>query len=359
MFKKYIPYVISIIFFLSLYYPVLITYFTQDDFFHFKIASTDNSLKGLFYLIGFHPFNERGIAFYRPIFRDLLYHFSYNFFGLNQIPLRVLSFIIHFINIYLIYIFSYSIFKNKAVSYFSPFFYAIATNNVATFYYLAGGIQTLGVLMFILISSILFIKYLDKNTIKYLIFSFIAFLLALASHEQSVIIPFVFLGLMLIKKGFRVSITKGGIKYLVPFFVTLAAYLYLNIIVIGYSSNEVYYQPVFSPKIILNSLIWYSGWALGLPEMLIDFAPRIFKLDPRLMRYWGEYFRIILPAFFVSLFLLFYSFIYLLIRFKKTLINKSLILFIVWFLIGISPVILFPFHKSGQKPYQEEDLPFQ
>lgn len=343
--KKYTFWIFTIAVFLLLYHPVLTTYFTQDDFFHFKVAQTDGSLRGLFYLIGFHPFPERQIAFYRPLFRDLLYHFSYNLFFLNHFPLRLLAFVIHLTNAYLITKLINKLFKNKFHAFFTAFFYTIGASNVATLYYLAGGIQVLGALMFVLLTLLNYINFLEKNGQKYLHFTFLTFILALASHEQSFILPLLLLGLTFIyKKGAEL---KKTVKTITPFFLILFIYLFLNYFVIGYSKEETQYQALLDPKRTVNSLIWYSGWAMGLPEMLQDFMPSLISVDPRLMRYWGNYYKFIFPAFLISIGILIFMFGVIFIKKKKIFNDNKLYLLVLWYLLGLAPVIFLPQHKSG------------
>jgi len=345
MLKKYLFWIMTISLFLLLYHPVITTYFTQDDFFHFKISQTDGTLKGLAYLIGFHPFSERGIAFYRPIFRDLLYHFSYNLFSLNQAPLRLLSFAIHFTNTALIIKLFNKLFKNNFVAYFSAFFYTINASNVATLYYFAGGIQVLGVLMFTLLSLINFINFLETKKSKFILITFVTYILAIASHEQSYVIPFLLTFLTVIYK--KAKGLRNYIQILVPFFLILLVYIFLNYKVIGYSKSEIQYQTQFNLKRTVNSLVWYSGWAIGAPEMLIDFMPTLTSLDPRLMRFWGNYFRIILPSFLISITILFVFTILLFVKQKKVVFNPKFGFLVFWFVIGLLPVIFLPLHKSG------------
>ena len=106
------------------YYPVLTTFFSHDDFFHLKVSITDGSLKQFINFFDFHPFEERLIAFYRPIFREVFYNTFYNLFGLNQLPFRILSFVLHFANIYLVFTLTEKLFRNKFISYFATFFFA-------------------------------------------------------------------------------------------------------------------------------------------------------------------------------------------------------------------------------------------
>jgi hypothetical protein len=345
MLKKYYPFLIIFSVVFLLYHPVLTTFFSHDDFFHFKVSATNGSFTEFINLLGFHPFAARKIAFYRPIFRDLLYNSFYGLFGLNHLPFRTLSFIIHFINIYLVSHLMQKFFKNKYLSFIAAFFYGVTASNVSTLYYLAGGIQVLGVTMFILLTLIFFNDYLETKKVSLLKKTFITFLLALASHEQAASLPILMSGLILVKCDLKKSITK--IIKLWPFFAVLAIYLYLNITIIGYSSGEAQYQTQFNLKKNFNSLAWYSGWAFGLPEMLIDFVPPGLKLDPRLMRYWGNYFNIIFPTFAISAIITISGSLLLVIKKKKIMLDKRIWFLVSWYVLALSPVLFLPSHKSG------------
>src|SRR3990170_156785 len=128
-FKKALPFLFIYAFVLILYYPVISTYFSHDDFFHFKVSLTDGSFKD-------------------------------------------------FINFFLIFKFMKMLFKNNYISYISTFFFGVTAANVAPFYYLAGGIQTQGATMFILTTLILFTRYLESKKSVFMKLSFMTFLLA-------------------------------------------------------------------------------------------------------------------------------------------------------------------------------------
>ncbi|TSC87769.1 MAG: Uncharacterized protein G01um10147_455 [Microgenomates group bacterium Gr01-1014_7] len=337
MLKKIFPFLIIFTVILFLYYPALFTYFSQDDFFHFKVSLTDGSIRKFVNLFGFYSFSDRGIAFYRPIFREALFNTFYSLFGLNAYPFRIFQFLILFLNSILAYHLIQKIFKNKFLSFFVAFFYAICSAQVSPLYYLAGGIQVLGATTFLLLTLI----FILKNSIL----SYITFLLALGSHELASIIPFLISALLFIQYPFKKFLRKIWIAC--PFFFILLVYLYLEITKIGFSATEKEYQAIFSLKTILNSYMWYAGWALGLPEMLIDFVLPGFKLNPTLLRYWGNYYMIIFSTFLTIFFLLTAAIIYLSIK-KRNFFTKQLLFFISWFLLSLLPIILLPLHKSTQ-----------
>lgn len=341
--KKLIPIFVIFAVVLILYYPVLTTYFSQDDFFMFKVSKSDGTLGGFLKLFAIHPFSERGIAFYRPIFREALHNIYFSIFGLNHLPFRILMFLVHFINISLVFYLVNKIFKDKAISFFTAFFFGITAANVALLYYLAGGIEAGGATMFALLTLILYRKYLISNELKVLLFSFLTFLLALFSHEIVAMISGVLL-IMLITSPVKKALSKT--VSLLPFFLATMVLLYIDMVKIGLSPGEKQYQLIFNIKSILNSLAWYSGWALGLPETLIDFVQPGLKLNPVLMRYWGNYYIIIFPAFVLALTGLIIALICLLLKSKKVFFNKQFLFFLFWFPIGITPVIFLPTHKS-------------
>lgn len=330
---------------LILYHPVFSVYFSQDDFFHFKLSQSDGSIDAFVKFFGFPSFNERGYAFYRPLFREGLYNIYYSLFGLNVLPFRILSLGIHFINIFLVYILIQKLFKKLSLSFFVALFFGIATPNVAILYYLAGGIQVLGATMFLLLSTILFLKYLEGEGNKFKILSFLFFVFGLGSHENAAIIPIILAGLIFIKIPVNKFIDQT-IRELWLFFIVLLSYLFLDIFMIGFSQKEEQYRVVLSLGGILNSFTWYFAWALGIPEMLIDFVRPGLRLNPSLMRHWGNSYSIIFTFFFFSLFLLGMILFYIILKGRRYLKDKRFWFFALWFTVSISPVLLLPLHKS-------------
>ncbi len=336
---------LSIIFFLCvatlfLYFPALTSNFSQDDFFHFKVSKTDGSLGGFLNLLNFHSFEERKIAFYRPISREIPFFVSYSLFGLNPIPLRILSFLLVFGNIYLTYLLMRRLFKNEAVGMMAAFFVGISNVNTASLYYLAGGIQTIAATFFILLCLVLFEGHKKL--------SFLAFLLALGSEEQAAILPALLSGMLFIKYTARVAFKKT-LNTLWPHILIAISFALADYYLIGFSKAETQYHLSFSIKRLANTLSWYTGWALGLPEMLIDFVLPGLKIRDSIFRYWPYFYTPILFGFFACL-----GAITLMVRnagkcgvFK----NKAFWLLVLWFPLGLLPILFLPQHKSTHYLY--------
>lgn len=324
--RKIIPLLVIFAVTLLLYFPTLQVYFSQDDFFMFKISLTDGSFGEFIKLFGIYPFEEKGIAFYRPIFREALHNIYFNVFGLNHLPFRLLLLGIHLTNIYLVFILIRKIFKQNFLALLVAFFFGISATHTSTLNYLAGGVESSGALTFALLTFIFYLKFLQDQKIKFYLFSFLFFALSLASHEIIITAPFVL-----------AAYKPKNLVKLLPFFALSAAIFYIDIFKIGLSPAEQQYQAVFDPKKILHSLSWYSTWAFGLPEMLIDFVLPGAKLNPNLMRYWGNYYAVIFFSAGVA---------FLILMTRLFFLNRKSFFAVIWFIIALLPVILLPAHKS-------------
>ncbi|MDP3732913.1 MAG: hypothetical protein Q8Q91_00070 [Candidatus Daviesbacteria bacterium] len=342
--RKFIPIVVIWAAVLLAYFPTFSVYFSGDDFFMFKVSLTNGSLGEFIKLLGIYPFAERGLAFYRPLFREILHNIYFNFFGLNHIPFRILLMGVHFINISLVYFLIQNIFKKSFLSFFVALFFGISSANVATLYYIPGGIESSGATAFALLTLIFYIKFLETGKQKIRLLSLIFFGLALASHEIVMATPLVLAAYVIIFSSKKTKLKN--LLQLWPLFLMVAALLYIDIFQIGLSSAEEQYRAVFDPKKILHSFSWYALWALGLPEMLIDFVLPGFKLNPALMRYWGNYYIVIFISAVLS-FLILSTKTFILFFRKRGVLKKELVFTAIWFIVAISPVILLPAHKSG------------
>lgn len=324
-------------------------YFSQDDFFHFRVSITDGSLKSFLSLFEFKSFSERGgIYFYRPLFREALFNVYYRFFGVNPLPFRLTHFAIHLINVFLTYKIIQKITKNHKIGIISAFFTGLVAPNVGILSYLAGGITVSGMLMMSLVSILLYTSNLENNNLRYKLGSYLFFILALISHETAATIPMINILISLYKNGYNFDQFWKGLKSNLWYFLPVIILTILEVFVIGLPVNEMNYGFSLSITKLLNSYFWYGLWGVGTPEMLLDFVGPGFVLNANLMKYWGNYFIIIFSTLgFIGL--LFMLFI------KKLFNNKNFITFLFWFFVALTPVVFLPFHR--QYHYLELALP--
>lgn len=342
---RFLPFLLIYAAVLLLYYPTFGVYFSQDDFFQFRASITDGSLREFIKLFGFPSFEERGYAFYRPIWREALHNIYYSIFGLDVLPMRILSFGLHFANIFLVYKIMSRLFAKKEVALVTAFFFGISAAQVATLYYLAGGVEIFGGAFFAFLSVIFFARYLEEQDPKKKYLSFVFYLLALGSQELVAFTPLLLAGLIFLQTR-SIGFLKKSLQELWIYLVVFLIYIYLDVFKIGFPQQEEQYRAVYSIKSILNSLAWYTAWTFGVPQMLVDFVRPGLALNPSLLKHWSDYFYVIFPTFALSLFAVVISSVYVVFTNPKRIFNKTVLFLVMWFLVGLSPMLLLPTHKS-------------
>ena len=308
-------------------------YFAQDDFFHLRVSQTDGSIKEFLNLFSFRSFSDRGgIYFYRPIFREGLFNIFSKIFGLSPFPFRVFQLMIHLANTILVYKLILELFKKEKVALIASLVFGISSANIGILSYLAGGVQASGMTMFLLLSMIYFLK--ERRNL-----AFLFFVLGLSSHELAAAYPAILAGLIVLRHKLSNKFLVQLARQVLPYVLVVAVSLYFQAKVIGLPTSEAQYGFNFSFPRIINSYTWYFIWSLGVPEMLLDFVGPGLRLNPNLMIFWGNYFMIIFPLFLTMAVTTFITII-------KIIKNKLFWFFALWFVVGTSPVVFLPLHRS-------------
>jgi len=335
---------------LIIYLPSLTTFYTNDDFFHLRISNVSSTKEFInFFNLSKAP---EGWGLYRPLTTQVFYFLAWKVFSLNPLGLHIISFLVFFGVIYLIYLLTRNLFVNSEskfvnkVALSASLLYATSATHFGHLYFL-GAFQELGVALFFFLSVIIFIKFLQKGKLIMYAASLIAFLLSLLCKETAVVLPLIFIPIywfLRFQKHVSFSLNKFLIS-LVPYFFFLLLYFYFRVTHYGFAQGESYVWD-FSISRAMNTLGWYGLWSFNLPETLVDFVGPGFLLNPNLFKYWSGQ---IIPIF--LLFGVFFLEILFLIlkNVKKLFLNhKSLILILfctAWFITTLMPVLFLPLHK--------------
>jgi hypothetical protein len=316
---------IGTLFSFCLFLPSLNVFFTNDDFFHLSISRAAGFTGVLSF---FNPVRgPENLKLYRPLTTQLYYWISLTFFNHHSLPLHIISFCFLFMIGLLIYLIAASLSESYLVGGIAAYYYLISAVHFGHLYY-TGTFQELGLALFYLSSTLLFIK--KKHFI-----SFVLFVLALLSKETAVMLPMIHVVIHLFLKRKPADL----LKLLLPYVVILLIYAFFRIGFYGFATGDSY-QWELSPK-IFNTVIWYGLWSLNLPEMFLDFIGPGLHLNPNLLKFWGQNVFWIVSVF--SLFIGQIIFALFKYNFKQ---NISLIIFSVfWFLITLGPLLFLPWHK--------------
>lgn len=318
-----------LLFFLN--FNALSSYFSQDDFFHLNAVSQ----KDFCDVPSFFLSKQKSYGFYRPLSRETFNLVMYKLFDLNPLPYHLFNLFLIILNSVVVFYLSKFLIKEKIVANLSYLIFIFSSLHNIELYYLAS-VQTLLASFFLGLSILMYLYYLHKSSLVYYFSAVAFFLLAIFSHEISLILVGCLFFIELINKF---NLKKIFLR-LLPFVVVSIIYLFSTSLFTSLPTEGVY-QPNFNPKAIINTFGWYIIWSFNMPEMLVDFVGPKFAINPNLFKWYPEYFYIIFP-FFVFIVL---SILSSLIVLRKKLTNKYIILSTGLFIVSLSPFLFFPQKK--------------
>lgn len=308
-------------------------FFFQDDFFEINISKAVD-LKSYF---DFFVFRDDIIA-YRPISLQNYFFFSSYIFNFNPVGFRLISLTTLFLSSFLITIVVGKITKSTRIGLFSAFFWLTSSIHFMAITWIAAAYNIIGTFFFLLTSWI-FLKFIEQNNRKYYLLSLISFLLTIGSFEFSITWPFIFFMYLILNKQHLVR----SVKILAPFFVFSAAYLIARFLFIKIP-QIVEYQLGFNIE-SLKAFFWYILWSFNIPE---EFKKQVTH---NLFFFNSDFLREFWPLLSRSLIFMLWTVtltfllpIYLIFKKEIRINSKILVFFAFWFVFAISPVLLLPNH---------------
>ncbi|VVA44092.1 conserved membrane hypothetical protein [Candidatus Roizmanbacteria bacterium] len=176
---------------------------------------------------------------------------------------HLLVFFIYFIGLYYLFKIIFLLTKNRLLSLLTALFYGINFTHIFQLYYLAT-FQDMAIFTFLCLS---FYNLLKDKRISPIVF----FILALLSKETAILfVPF----LILFKLFFNKKISW---KRLLPYIVLGIIFALIYQYSLRYVTTLDNYKINFNPRLIINNLMWYFLWSLGLPNFMPDYIISIFK----------------------------------------------------------------------------------
>jgi 4-amino-4-deoxy-L-arabinose transferase-like glycosyltransferase len=304
-----------------LFFPSFKQGFSQDDYKNLYLSQNIKQVGE-----AFNIFKQAEYPFYRPLSTQLYFFTAKQIFGFNPLGYHVVNFIIYVFNMLLVYKLIKELTKSKNAAVAGMIFFGINVTHFAPLYSPAY-VQELLLVFFTLLTVIF---YLKKSLAATLLF----FIFALMSKETAVIVPGILALVGLYVNG--LSRIKKIIIYLLPFALILGIYLLGHFLFYGLPESASYHL-VFG-KQNLQITFWYFAWAFSVPNILIDFLLPGLKINPLFFQIAGinGYLTLILFP------LLMAYFCFLSAVCAK---RQMIMLGFFWFLMGILPLIFFPFHK--------------
>lgn len=334
--KKNLIFLISLAFFVSLtlYYSNVDYYFFQDDFFEINISKAENVRDYL----NFFKFRDDIIA-YRPVSLQNYFFLSKTIFGLNPIGFRLMTFILFFASGLLIVKVISQITSNIKIGLLTATLWLTSPIHFMTLTWIAAAYNIIGT-FFWLLTSLLFLNYLKSKKIAFYVLAFISFLITIGSYEFSITWPAIF-GLyyfFILKKRLFESI-----KLFSPFISLTLLYLTLRLFLIKVPSIAEYHV-AFNLESV-KAFIWYLLWTLNIPEEFKKQVSSFLFLFNQ--KFISEFWPLVLKTFagaFLTVLIGIALPLFKMLKRKAAPASGFLLFSLVWFTVGISPVLLLPNH---------------
>jgi len=331
-------------YFISILAPIFISFllykftfnffFFQDDFFHLRISKAENFNE----LLNFFKFRNDIIG-YRPVTIQFYFSLLYGLFKLNPLVFRIFNFLIFIGAFFLIIETVYLISKKKIIGLITASLWILSSIHFMTLTWISASYQLIGT-FFWLLTSQFFLKFVEKSKVIYYLLSLGAFFLTIFSFEFSVTWPVIFFTyfFLVLRNEFIKSI-----KIFSPFIVVTIFYLILR-----YLFKEVPQIEDYRFQININSFkafFWYFLWALNVPE---EFKYQIINNLVLLnKKFLSDFWLLTIKSYIGVVLIIVLGIIVPIIKSirSKLELNLRLIIFtIIWFIIGIAPVLVIPKH---------------
>lgn len=306
------------------FYKGLFNFFLQDDFFFLKMTQ----VTGVLPVVDFFGF-DRPYGFWRPLGKDLFFYLNQKLFGLNPFPYHLAAMLLYFANILLVYILAILITKSRKVAMLSAFFYALSASHFSAIYWIAP-IENVIAAFFYFLSLIFYLR-------RSYIFAILSFVFCLASMELAVTLPFVIV-------AYELIVGRRFFKKAAVYFLILAIYFAARLLLGNFAPKVGIYAPTFDLFGIANSLRWYLAWAIGIPEMFLDFIGPGFAVNPNLFKFYRVE-TMAIATLFLTFMVTVFVYAVILLRKKSFLKNRVLLFAILFFSFAIGPVLILPWHR--------------
>lgn len=214
---------IALIVFIS-FIPSLNNGFTNwDD----DIYVTENwKIKSLNWYNIKHIFTTTHFGGYEPL-TELMFALQYKFFKYNAKIYHLTNLVLHVINSLLVFYFIFLLTRKKEISFIVSLFFGIHPMHVESVAWISE-LKDVLFTLFLLISAINYVYYLENKNLKYYYISLITFIICLLPKAQALLFPFV---LILIDYWFDKKINWDTLKNKAPFFII--SFIFFMILYIG------------------------------------------------------------------------------------------------------------------------------
>lgn len=310
-------------------------YFFQDDFFHLRIAQAHTISD----FVSFFKFRNDIVGF-RPITIQSYFFIMSSLFGLNPLAFRIVNFGFYIGSYFLIIKVIEKIAPIKSLNIIAANIWLFASFHFMTISWISASYNLIGTFLWLL-TSLLFILFIQQKRTVYYISAIASFVITVASFEFSVTWPIIFTAYTLL--FLPTQKRKKVIFSLWPFFAITFIYLFFRLLY--KTTPDIYDYAIQLNAYSAKAFFWYLLWSVNIPdEFKYQVISKLVFLNPKFL---AEYWLLVTKSYGFALLILILGVVIPLISTirRKSHMNINLIAFaICWFVFAISPVLIIPNH---------------
>ncbi len=318
--------IFSIFLTFGIFYSAFSAFFFQDDWFSLSISRVQNFFDILKFFIP-----RPDLIYYRPLGMQVPFFIFQYLFGINPLPFRIATFLLHLINGFLVYKILYIFINNKNWAKWGALLYLTSSIHMIVFYWAATFAFVLAPLLYFWI----FILYTKGNNK----FGLLIFIIGLLTNELLLSLPLtIFLWEFLYQKS------KNMLKT-ITYFVCTAIYLIFRLksAYLPLGGNYALVTNIKTTFIVLrNYFLWVFQWPEETANQFMSFVklnPLFFKIH---ITYMLSFLTVLILAIIIFLII---PGLYLIKNKKQISDNIQTSIFgLGWFFITLSPVLFFSQH---------------
>lgn len=305
-----------------LYRDSFSAYFFQDDWFSFSISQAKSPTE---FLKFFSPRTD--VIYYRPLGMQIPFYVVQTLAGIEPVIFRIATFSLHLLNSILIYRILLFFIRSKFAAIISTSMYALSAVHFTTFYWAATFAFVLGPTWYL----VAILSFLKNKQVGYILF----FILGLMTNELMITLPAILLLITIMNKK----------KVSPPIFILS------GIVAVFYICIRFLYRPVFDGDYTLGfelisfikTLRDYILWSFNFPEEVSNQFISFFAFNEEFTKsfvssisWW--------TVNIISIIVFAISSLYIEFRNQVRHMPRIMILGILWFMIALSPLLIFREH---------------
>ena len=166
--------------------------------------------------------SEMESNFYRP-FQLISLAIDYSIWKLNPFGYHLANVLLHIINSALVYSIVVMVSCSPPIAFLAALMFGVSPAISGVTYYIPARADLL-MALFVFLSILYFIRYIESRRKGLYVISIISFILSLLCKEMAMILPF-----LLVIEAFRASGKNISLKHLLPYFIVLFLYIVLRV----------------------------------------------------------------------------------------------------------------------------------